>query len=452
MFNYYTNANTQPEPSDYDIDNWSLDDIYELFDLPDEKELTEDDIYEKTDIIIDHAKRSGDKKIVNFLIQARQKLLSNSAQNTSQIMIEPKKVEVENSYVLPKVRDTLNPTLKNQVSRILSIDSQYRPNIYPFSYEIDTPSFNTEFTVNLSEPLTNVMEIELYSIQIPKSWYNIDTFFGNNTISINSVLYTLKPGQYTANTITTALNNLLPSNIIFSYNELNRKISIQNNTGGNVEVVLYDMSNSSLNISNSYTNNSLGWVLGFRPTPTNNNKTSSFTLSMGETKQAESIINLDGPQYCMIVVDDYNNNRLNKGIISSSKLDTNLKMPSYTNQENEVCDDPSTNSTFFVQSTPRKLTQAQLYTINSIKSDRKEFKSESTSPTTDNVLAIIPITNEIDVITRYGVDLSKNKRTYFGPVDIQRLKIKLVDDKGNLLNLNGRDWSFSLNITQLYQY
>jgi hypothetical protein len=30
--------------------------------------------------------------------------------------------------------------------------------------------------------------------------------------------------------------------------------------------------------------------------------------------------------------------------------------------------------------------------------------------------------------------------------------VRLLDDKGNLVNLNDNDWSFSLIVEQLYQY
>jgi len=39
--------------------------------------------------------------------------------------------------------------------------------------------------------------------------------------------------------------------------------------------------------------------------------------------------------------------------------------------------------------------------------------------------------------------LLQNERIYFGP-DISRMRVVLRDDKGNIVNLNGADWSFSL--------
>jgi len=48
-----------------------------------------------------------------------------------------------------------------------------------------------------------------------------------------------------------------------------------------------------------------------------------------------------------------------------------------------------------------------------------------------------------------GATLQEQERVYFGPVDIQRITIKLMTDKGNLVNLNGADWNFSFICEQL---
>ena len=44
----------------------------------------------------------------------------------------------------------------------------------------------------------------------------------------------------------------------------------------------------------------------------------------------------------------------------------------------------------------------------------------------------------------------KNIREYFGPTNINRLKISLIDEYGELLNMNDRDWSFLLTFECLY--
>ena len=50
-----------------------------------------------------------------------------------------------------------------------------------------------------------------------------------------------------------------------------------------------------------------------------------------------------------------------------------------------------------------------------------------------------------------GLTVQTNRsRSYYGPVDIQRLHIALYDDFGRILDLNNMDWSFSLTFQLLY--
>ena len=67
-----------------------------------------------------------------------------------------------------------------------------------------------------------------------------------------------------------------------------------------------------------------------------------------------------------------------------------------------------------------------------------------------DILAIIPISidgltfGEDNINFTNDVDFS---RSYFGKVNIQKMNIKLVDDYGSLVNLNGANWSCILNTT-----
>jgi hypothetical protein len=41
-------------------------------------------------------------------------------------------------------------------------------------------------------------------------------------------------------------------------------------------------------------------------------------------------------------------------------------------------------------------------------------------------------------------------RKYFGPVDISRLRVRIFDDHGRILEMNGSNYSFSLIFKTLY--
>jgi hypothetical protein len=110
-----------------------------------------------------------------------------------------------------------------------------------------------------------------------------------------------------------------------------------------------------------------------------------------------------------------------------------------------------------VQSSPRQLTQAQIYTINTIIQDRNNTTIDRyTGPTTTDVLALIPVKTYSllpgQPYIEFGSSMQTNERIYFGPVNIERMKIQLMDDKGNILNMHGNDWSFTITSTHLYEY
>ena len=106
-------------------------------------------------------------------------------------------------------KDSLNPLLKQTIKRIISIDSQYR------NSQTNSPS--TNFTFNLSEPLRDVVSLSLYSIQIPYTWYTVNSDYGGNFFylkgnapGINNGLHDYKieipSGNYTPSGIANAVN------------------------------------------------------------------------------------------------------------------------------------------------------------------------------------------------------------------------------------------------------
>ena len=56
------------------------------------------------------------------------------------------------------------------------------------------------------------------------------------------------------------------------------------------------------------------------------------------------------------------------------------------------------------------------------------------------------------ILVEFSGSLQDNIRNYFGPVNIDRMAVQLLDDKGNVINLNGTDWCVTLICECLYQY
>jgi hypothetical protein len=209
-------------------------------------------------------------------------------------------------------------------------------------------------------------------------------------------------------------------------------------------------------------NSNLGWLMGYRgtnqvlPVPNQLLYTIPANTLPNNAITTEAVTDTYGPKYLLIVLDDYNQNHLNKGLVTIATNDTRLSLPSYFNPGIAVTCDASNNPTY-VPSAPRQLTQAQLYTINAINQNRNNTTTDRyTGPTTTDVLALIPLKTFSllpgQPYIEFGSTLQTNERVYFGPVNIERMKIQLMDDKGNILNMHGNDWSFTIISTHLYEY
>jgi hypothetical protein len=238
--------------------------------------------------------------------------------------------------------------------------------------------------------------------------------------------------------------------------------------------------------NNNYLNQTLGWLMGYRVPY-------EKVVSTGNT--ASSVLDLVVTKYLILVVDDYNQNHVNNSLVSITEYSPNLKIPDYFSPDlpSTIINGSTANLTQIVKeanldslldnqgditdnglliagkynanytktqlvlpSAPRTLTQAQIYTINEINKNQNITNFRYRAPTSPDILAIIPVkTSNLvtgNVIVELTGALQDNIRTYFGPVNIERMAVKLLNDKGNVLDLNGLDWAITLICDCLYQY
>jgi hypothetical protein len=474
-------------------------------------------------------------------------------QNNAFVM-NRERLGVLQSHPIPVVQGTINPNLKNIIRRIVSIDSQYRSNIVPYSdNNINAPTFNTDFTFDLSERLTNVLSMKLNSIQIPTSWYIFDDSLGNTCFKyidpthLKNIFVKIPSGNYTLPFLNAYFKNytyiVTPGNPpVTTTVNLHLFITVDEVTGklifcsdlSTITLIFYDSRQKSIfnscldnscGTSQMKLNQNFGWNLGYRTNDEtllsieiNNSTSDPPSLPSNQLPApnpaflptnytyyniAQAPANLYGPTYFLLVVDDYNNNRVNNSLVTITNVSNKLDLPSYyssayKNANNTFATigcpnvlntaDPSLNvpeSTlpYMTRSSPRQLTQSQLYTANEILYNRTTYSNKTFGPSTADVLALIPLAGigslrtkiaytypdnkydpNVDPIPSFpnsqisqpfitlSTGLEANERTYFGPVTIDRMRVRLLDDKGNLVNLNDVDWSFSLLIEQLYQY
>ncbi len=379
--------------------------------------------------------------------------------NNSHFQMKRERLGINQSYQVPIVQDVINPNLKNITTRMVCADSQYRQNILPYlKGDTTSPAYNTDYTFNLSEQLKNVISMKLYSVQIPTTWFAFDQSLGNTcfeyTTSGTTISYTISSGNYSSTELKNALNNLsIPNLTINIINGLFIFFSLSAATMTFYkESGMNDCSGNNCG-AGPQINKNLGWNLGFRREPDITTGNIVIQLQAGKPITADVPPDTYGPKYFLLTVDDYNHNHLNNGLINIVNTSNKLSLPSYYNVADISC---NISKSFVTKSSPRTLTQAQLYSVNEIITNRKQASNRITGPTTSDVLALIPLrgitTLRPDPYIEFGPSLQANERTYFGPVNIDRLRVRLLDDKGNLVNLHDHDWSFTMTIDQHYQY
>ena len=458
------------------------------------------------------------------ITQIKQKIQVFGNQHST---MNREQIATTDTYGLPVKQDSLNPNLKNTISRFVNLDSQFR------QYTNGISSASTDYTLDLSDTLKNALKLSLYSYQIPFSWYAIDSAYGNTCFWIldastnNAIPIYVPPGNYSQTNFQTQLNTSfsqagftfppypvpynIPANSPVYYNSNSGIITLFlfdgsfNDPNGilpsfiinsTTTVIFYDFTgflqcnNTCKSKNNNYFNNTLGWLMGYKLPYINVDPSGNV---------ASSILDLNGPKYLILVIDDYNQNHVNNSLVSITEYSNKLKMSSYYSPDipytclspaqqgnnlkqivdevvlQSLFDNQTVNasnglliagkyeedytSTQIIQSSaPRTLTQSQIYTINEINKNNNNLTNYlAKAPTSSDIFAIIPVKTSTGVPTgsllvEFSGSLQDNTRTYFGPVNIERMAVKLLDDKGNVLNLNGNDWCVTIICECLYQY
>ena len=332
------------------------------------------------------------------------------------------------------------------IKRALNVDTRFRSNYYS--------SRSTDFVFNIPYKFENVTSMSVATYELPLTYYAISQQYENNCIIFQWTTgtgnydkqYTLliPDGNYNASfqsgngaLIENTINGILKGTQLVSDTGLAYTVDrtsgrsifacnsavdyngnlITNSFTGSMRIVFNARASIDRNVdSNSVTGTTntsfqsdtrplplfLGWQLGYRTAiyeiggglDTNG----STNPGIPQSAVSEGICLITGPQYVFLCIDDYNNN-VNNYYASA-------------------------------------------------------YGSSTIAP---NIIARLNIKQQINSAGAYGVvsgeSLSTSltySREYFGPVDIQRIRITLVDDFGRVLDLNNMDWSFALMFECVY--
>jgi hypothetical protein len=476
---------------DMNVSHYTDQEIKDLLDL---NELNYDDIVTATQTLIDE--EQNNPEIVKFYMDIRQRF-ENRDNTTKTINAEVKK-------------GTINPDLKNTLTRMINVDSSYRVISNNTIYDTD------DYLFTLSEPINNVISLMLYSIEIPQSWYTFSLAKGTTifqpilmaqndteTIKYEYAPLIINDGNYTTKALLQMVTEVLFNSCGIFSNQVTPYTDVftieQHPYTGRCKITfkpLFNIANiilpdGTLFTATNYTsckigflfhsvemntkiNYNLGWLLGFRlpfvVVP------QLFTLDPRTgniIEYSSSIIDTAGTKYIILKLDDYQSNRLNKSLVwINPKIDPVVPLPSYYNKSLSQYQTSDTTINVLANA-PRQLTAKQLYTINSISNSKLDnLQTQRVVPPDDSdILAKIPLKRATDwgvvgadgtysaidsgpskLIVEFSGPLQLNTREYFGPVTIRSFSITLYDDKGMVLGLNGVDWSFTLMAKSIYQY
>ena len=430
------------------IDQYSKNDLYDIFELK-EAEVNQLNIHHKCLNFIDEIESNQNIELieklplVEFLKKAMNKLITFN--NTSTITkqdftgdLEKNKTFHGEHFLIQKnpksnLTSKINPINRTVIGSVLNINTMFRNDYY------STKSSN--FNIDLNTTLQNVTSMTLQSAEIPDLYYTFSSLnktneftielfdiSSNNADSANISTDTsiinqtkhvvkIKDGIYTPHTLMRYLNEYVfndPSNNQLTrvgayYDEVTKKFNfvrdIRGATNSGIPVTNLDGDPIELRFNidwrisdepNRPIQMNMGWMLGYRKQYYNydedfvsKNEANTTTV---QGYSPEGMFNTEGSKYLFLAIEDYNKNY---------------------------------SQTIFSPF------QESVFTNNNILA-----KLVKTSDGNYNYI-------NPDVQTNYV-------RNYFGPVNITRLKVSILDELGRVVDFNNTDYSISLRVNQLY--
>jgi hypothetical protein len=286
-------------------------------------------------------------------------------------------------------RSQLNNLKRKTIKQTIILNSLYRDKC------LYTPS--TDFSMVLPYNFKNVLSLRLSSIQLPNVIYCISQKYGNNTmfviedVTLQEHLIEIPSGNYNPVEFVIALEDLL--NQQFATN----RFTVEYNSSTGKITVMNSVYNFSMNFINTieYDEEIKCELISEACKRLGWIMGYRQAIYSGNSKyETEGIYNCFNSNYVYFVLNDFNNSQSQNilGMLSQSLL-------------------------------------------------------------SDNILAMIPLTtNNFSVCFDNGGDFIEKKREYFGPVNIQRLKIQLLNQYGQIIDLNSMDFSFSLELEIGYDW
>ena len=179
------------------------------------------------------------------------------------------------------------------------------------------------------------------------------------------------------------------------------------------------------------------------------------------TLTANTCLDLNTCKTMYLIINDYTNHHLNDGLVTIEASDTKRDLYKNIDASKISRNSDGTLNVSTQSNQPNQiLTGNEVCAANNIIYDNQQNINNSQvylePPFLKDMFAIIPIKlaglSTGHLISEFGGALLENSRSYFGPVNITKMHIQLMNDKGDVIDLNNTDWNFSLVVEYLYNY
>jgi hypothetical protein len=337
----------------------------------------------------------------------------------------------------------MNPLDRTTVSKVVCIDSVFR----------DTPDATAaeSFLVSLPDNLDRVISLSLTSINLPNTWYNVSDDTALNTFYVKTFnvqsmttdtmhTVTVPAGNYTAIQMASTLNNIFsntnglrliqvlidpvtlktvfrakmsldPGQPYYAFDSAAAQTSpdFYYEVYFQSVVVAADLTDcdpsDTAGFASTLDHHNIGYILGFR-------KTEYVVPKLPGEEDVASFLGNSVIHYCIL---------RSEGVFDTNIIDyVFLELDDFNNN--------------FVTNTVVSRTQRG-YIGN-------------------NILAQVPVYSSAQAKqgghVPPGNHVTFKTRNYFGPVKIEKMAVRLLDKRGDLVNLRGNNFSFTVDVVLQY--
>jgi hypothetical protein len=461
------------EQLDLDINNYTIPDLEQFFRLSPAASYTTNDIQYKETVVREQLLQSGNihrkfkADLIRFLENAKNRLIDAKCPPLpaptsipANFRLDPTPDIPVPTVSIPRTHE-LVPTAPSYAPAHTTNGNQfYAGQLNPLETRLKTTNIcidtlfrknygttkSTDFTYILPKVINNVVSLKLSSFEFPFVWYAVSASQHNNSFSIAvfnmvdtpdaSYNIVVPDGNYSPVTFATTINNifnLIGGGLNYMYCEidsvtLGTVFRARNETTDKAGGGAFPFSTGGANYSPDFrfrvdfsvnpaelsyckpgTSTSrppyknLGWLLGFRQTsydvlPTN--ESISFVsdpyipIYYQCFLKGESFFGSTMTNYVLVEIDDFHNNFPTDSIICS-----NDQFGGYVGK---------------------------------------------------NIIARVVVRSGINsMINDNAADLIFKKRDYFGPVNLEKMKIRVLNRFGDVIDLNQNDYSMTIEVTTL---